>query len=70
MSNQITVKIVPPDGKWETACALIKHIQRNSMGFNVDFIVEDVFKSDDKNVSFNNLTAHFGDGDNIINNGR
>lgn len=70
MIGKITVKIVPPDGKWETAFALIDHIQRNSKGLTIDFVVEDVFKSDDKKVSYNNLTAHFGDGHNIINNGR
>lgn len=69
MTNKITVKIIPPDGKWETACSLINHIQQNSAGFNLEFIVEDVFKSDLKNHTFNNLTAHFGDGHNFINNG-
>lgn len=40
---KITVKIAPPDGKWQTACELIRAIAANNPGDELDFIVEDVF---------------------------
>lgn len=39
----ITVKIAPPDGEWQTAYELIKAIAADNPGGNLNFIVEDVF---------------------------
>ena len=45
----ITVKITPPDGKWQTACELIKAIAASSPDGELNFIVEDVFSVGKKN---------------------
>lgn len=46
----ITVKIAPPDGKWQTACDLIQAIVANNPGGELNFIVEDVFSTGKKSV--------------------
>ena len=45
----ITVKITPPDGKWQTACEMIQAIAASSPFKNLNFVVEDVFSA--KNVN-------------------
>lgn len=61
----ITVKIAPPDGKWQTACELIKAIAANNPGGDLNFIVEDVFSAGKKtagnfvaNCEFNRDAYH------------
>ena len=44
----ITVKILPPDGSWQSACELIKRIAANNPGGELNFIVEDVFNTGSK----------------------
>lgn len=44
----ITVKIVPPDGNWQTACELIQSITASCPDSEINFIVEDVFSASKK----------------------
>ena len=47
----VTVKITPPDGKWETACEMIHAIAVSSPYKDLNFIVEDVFSTDKPKVN-------------------
>lgn len=57
----ITVKIVPPDGNWQTACELIQSITASCPDSEINFIVEDVFsagkKGDKPIILFGNHNA-------------
>lgn len=50
----ITVKITPPDGKWQTACEMIRAIADNNPGGELNFIVEDVFSAKTVNALVTN----------------
>ena len=47
----VTVKITPPDGKWQTACEMIHAIAASSPYEDLNFIVEDVFSTGKPNVT-------------------
>ena len=51
----ITVKITPQDGKWQTACEMIQAIAANNPGGELNFIIEDVFSANTSKVSANNV---------------
>ena len=65
-SFEVIVEVTPASGTWAEARKTICEVLKNPIG-DMKFIVKDVFKSADKNVSFENSTNHFGNGNQIVN---